>query len=325
MRKIKKLFAFYSILLCTFFYAFIVCSFSNSNTEPFNPWTEEALWYKSNQTYDTNKIDVLYFVSTEVLSAKDTSGQVSWQSLLIPQDITAINAELNAVETSIFFDNFNFYAPYYHQYTFDAIWQLDKQHFSEVYSKVAQEACEAFDFYMEHKNNGRPFILAGFSQGAMLTLDVLKHMTDKQFSQMIACYMMGYRLSAEDLKHPHVKAATGEDDRGVVISFNSTQTVEAIWPFVAEDAAICINPVNWRTDETPASFSFSGTNNEVYADPEAHVLIVKTDNLSFYYDYYEKASFFKDAGVSRDNMHHWDLLFYMGMIHDNAVKRAGMK
>lgn len=312
---------FISAVLC--FFALMVCSSTIDNEQKQNPWAEETMWYKAAQPYNENKIDVLYFVSTDVVSARDSIGQVVWQSQLIPADVAAMNAELDWVSGIMFCNDFNFYAPYYHQFTFDAIWQLDKVRFDSVYCNVAREACDAFDFYMAHKNNGRPFVLAGFSQGAMLTLEVLKHMTDSQFSQMIACYTIGYRLTAKDLEHPHIKAATGETDRGVVISFNSTQTREAIWPFVSEGAATCINPVNWRTDATPAEFAFRGTNNTVHVDPETNVLIVNTDNPSFYYAYYDKATFFADAHVSRDCMHHWDLLFYCPMIHDNALKRAG--
>lgn len=285
-------------------------------------WAADSLWYRSGLDSDTTNIDVLYFVSTDVLSVRDSRGNVSWQSLLSPADVKAMTSEIDWVARNMFFDDFSFTAPLYHQFSFDAISQLDSVAFSVVYSNVAREACEAFDYYMVHRNNGRPFILAGFSQGAMLTIDILKHMTDSQFAQMVACYTLGYRVSADDLRHPHIKPAKGETDRGVVVSFNSVQTLDAIWPFVTNGAATCINPVNWTTDSTPATFTFAGTTNQVHVDPRANVLVVKTDKPSFFHEYYNRAKFFLDAGVSPDNLHHWDLLFYSRFIHDNAVKRA---
>lgn len=297
---------------------------SDDQTTQSNPWDSDSLWYDSLNEYDTAKIDVLYFVSTEVLSAKDTAGQTLWQSLLVPEDLVNIDAEIKWVGKNMFYDDFNLLAPYYHQFTFDALRLLDHEQMADVYRKVADEACAAFDSYMSHSNHGRPFVLAGFSQGAMLTLDILKHMTEQQLSQMIACYTIGYRLSAEDLQHPNIQAATGERDRGVVISFNSTQTLEAIWSHVTAGAATCINPVNWCTDATPATFTFRGTNNEVHVDTVSNVLLVKTDNPSYYHRYYDKAPFFLEVGVHPDNLHHWDLLFYGSMIHDNALKRAGL-
>jgi len=285
-------------------------------------YAKTEFWYQSERQYDTNKVDVIYFLSTEVLGATDEQGKVVWQSQLTTDDKTSMDGELRWVESNIFYSDFNMIAPYYHQFTFNAAWQLDKNSFDSIYHNVSSEACEAFDYYMKHKNNGRAYILAGFSQGAMLTLDILKHMTDEQYSRMIACYSIGYRLSADDLKHPHIKAAQGESDHGVVISFNSSQTREAIWPLVSEGAATCINPMNWKTDSTPASFTYDGTKNTVHVDTVTHTLLVDTDNPSYYYGYYDKATFFKDAGVSKDNLHHWDLMFYTRQLHDNSVNRA---
>lgn len=288
-------------------------------------WDSPSMWYPSENTTDSTAVDVFYLVSTEVLSATDSTGAVAWQSQLIPSDREAITGELAWVQKHMFHQDFRFIAPYYHQYTFDAIYKLTPQEFSGVYNKVAEEACQAFDYYMEHQNQGRPFILAGFSQGAMLTLDVLRHMTDEQYARMVACYTLGYRLSAADLQHPHIQAATGEKDLGVVISFNSTQTQEAIWPFVSQGSATCINPVNWRTDDTPATFLFEVTTNQVHVDQASQVLMVSTDNPAYYDGFYDVAPFFLTAGVDRKNMHHWDLLFYASNIHDNALLRSKEK
>ena len=289
-------------------------------------WDDPAMWFKGDSSAVSGSsaaaVDVFYIVSTDVLSAKDADGNVSWRSLLSDEDRDAMGGEIAWVQRNMFHDDFRFIAPYYHQFTFDAISQLDSVSFSAVYRDVAAEVCDAFDHYMDNQNGGRPFILAGFSQGAMLTLDVLKHMSDEQFSRMVACYTLGYRLSAEDLAHPHVNAAAGASDTGVVISFNSSQTREAIWPFVSSGAATCINPINWMTDSTPAEFSFSETSNTVHVDPQTHTLLVETDSPEYFRSYYELAPFFQDAGVSTDNLHHWDLLFYASYIHDNAVLRS---
>lgn len=285
-------------------------------------WSEDSNWYKSENGFDSDKIDVFYLVSTEVISATDSKGKTVPRTLLTEEDLGAIQGEIAWVEKNMFYDDFNLIAPYYHQMSFNALTQMQGSDFSDVYNKVAKEVCEAFDFYMENQNGGRPFIIAGFSQGAMLSLDLLSHMSDEQYSRMIACYTLGYRLSAEDLEDQHIKAATSEGDTGVVISFNSTQTREAIWPLVSADAATCINPINWKTDDTPASFEFNETANTVHIDPQTNVLLVDTDDPDYYRSFYDLAPFFISAGVKQDNLHHWDLLFYARQIHDNALLRA---
>lgn len=285
-------------------------------------WDTPDMWYQSECPFDTAKIDVFYLVSTEVLSATDSLGKEVWQSPLSPSDRTSITGEIAWVGQNMYGKDFNIIAPYYHQLTFDAFTQLSQVKFDSIYNHVADEVCGAFDYYMKHNNHGRPFILAGFSQGAMLTLDILRHMTDEQYSRMIACYTLGYRLTEEDLQHPHIKAAKGKSDNGVVISFNSTQTQDAIWQLVSEGAATCINPVNWHTDATPAVFTFEKTTNVVHVDEASHVLIVTSDTPSYFDAFYDAAPFFLKAGVSRKNLHHWDLLFYASHIHDNALLRA---
>ena len=307
-------------ILCIFFLQFYRQTSVTPN--PSDVWEDSTMWYQSETPYDTEKIDVFYLVSTEVLSATDSLGNEVWQSQLIPSDRESIAREMSWVEHRMFYDDFNIISPYYHQFTFDAIHRITPQQFDSVYQAVASEACQAFDYYMSTKNNGRKFILAGFSQGAMLTLDILRHMTDEQYSRLIACYTLGYRVTAEDLQHPHIKAATGEADKGVVISFNSTQTIDAIWPKLTEGAVTCINPINWHTDDTPAVFTYKESVNEVHVDQDYHVLLVSTDTPSLYDSYYDAATFYHDAGVSRKNLHHWDLLFYAPFLRSNALLRA---
>lgn len=310
-----------AIIVC---YMTSVCAISCTKRQLTKPevWDTPTMWYQSESPYDTSKIDVFYLVSTEVLSATYSLGNEVWQSQLTPSDRTSITGEMAWVGQNMFYEDFNIISPYYHQFTFDAFTKLTQEQFNSIYRKVSDEVCKAFDYYMENDNHGRRFILAGFSQGGMLTLDLLRHMTDEQYNRMIACYTLGYRISATDLQHKHIKAAQGEKDCGIVVSFNSTQTQDAIWQFVSEGAATCINPVNWHTDATPAVFTFDGTTNEVHVDETSHVLIVSSDNPSYFDAFYDAAPFFTQAGVSRKNLHHWDLLFYAKHIHDNALLRS---
>lgn len=316
----KKLNQTIVIVLCMMITTLQVCCTSRNNN--VSVWQSSDMWYQPENASDTTKIDVFYLVSTNVLSASDSLGNVSWRSQLTPTDRKYITAEMSWVSNNMFHDDFNIVAPYYHQFTFDAITKVSQEKFDSIYNEIGAEVCDAFDYYMEHSNHGRPFILAGFSQGAMLTLDVLRHMTDEQYKRMIACYTIGYRLTADDVKNTHINPASGEKETGVVVSFNSTQTQDGIWPFVSEGAVTCINPVNWHTDATPAVFTFEETTNEVHVDETSKVLMVTTDTPSFFDSYYDAATFYAEAGVSRSNLHHWDLLFYASFIHDNALTRA---
>ena len=301
------------------------CDFSNNIAQISgneSPWESDSAWYHSNTPQSDDKIDLFYIVSTNIFSAKDENGNVAYQSHLTESDRKAFDAEFRYVEKHFSQSDFNYFAPYYHQFTFEAI-NLEPEKYQEIYTSVSDEVCNAFDYYMEYPNNGRRFALVGFSQGGMLVLDLLKHMTDEQYNRMVAAYAIGYRITEEDCKNNHIRPASDETETGVTISFNSALSTNGLWPLVAEGAVTCINPVNWKTDSTPATFNYEGEEHTVCIDKQTNMLIVKTNRPDYYHNWTNNPAF-KNAKVPLDCLHHWDLLFYSDFIHDNIKKRAGI-
>lgn len=184
--------------------------------------------------------------------------------------------------------------------------------FAVAYAHAKADITREFLHYIQTANCGRPFVLMGFSQGAMLALDLIKEMPDSVYARCKAVYMMGYRLSAEDLAHERVLPAT-DSIHGNVISFNSVMRTDATWDFVAKGATTCINPLNWRTDDMPATMVFEGDTALVVVDTLTHQLLVSGLDE-------EKYIFPLSAP---GNLHHWDLLFYADAIHRNILLRTG--
>jgi len=271
----------------------------------------------------SNPVDVIYLVSTEVVSSVDESGNISYTAALNAADSAAIKAEMDYVRANMFGEPFNFISPYYHQFTFDAI-ALPEEQFDAVYGEVKSEVFDFFDNYIRNENNGRHFILAGFSQGAMLVQELLKHMDKDAFRRMDAAYALGYKITEEDLQNSQIIPAKGENDEHVVISFNTVLSEEGIWPLVAENTVACINPVNWKTDSTPATFTFGNQDVTIRIDQKNHVLMAETDPAPFH-EWMENNPIFMKAGVSKDCLHHWDILFYGDYIYKNACLRSGIK
>lgn len=133
----------------------------------------------------------------------------------------------------------------------------------------------AFRFYLEHFNRGRPYILIGHSQGAMdLYLALLSTPEASVPCGFVAAYLIGLpHLTATEIAADFGKRgiapATGAEDLGVIIGWN-TQAPGVKNPGLTGNGTYCINPLNWRTDETPAD---------------------KTENAgAFFYDYRTKKS-----------------------------------
>ena len=103
-------------------------------------------------------------------------------------------------------------------------------------------------------------------------MELLKHIDDETYRQLVAAYILGYKVSPEDtLTCPYIRPAKGEADTGVAICYNTVKDVKYVNPVIAA-TCIGINPVNWRTDDTPAQLHDTIT---VTLSPDYHVLVVE--------------------------------------------------
>ena len=150
------------------------------------------------------------------------------------------------------------FSPYYREAAF-SVYSLPKEE-AEPYFEIAYEDVkEAFLYYMENYNGGRPFFLAGFSQGSDMVLRLLKDVFQQEEYRelLIAAYCPGWRVTEKDLEEaPWLKMAQGETDLGVIISYN-TEAVEVEDSLMVPlgEKALSINPLNWKTDGTSAGRS----------------------------------------------------------------------
>jgi hypothetical protein len=119
----------------------------------------------------------------------------------------------------------------------------------------------SFEHYLNHFNNGCPFILVGHSQGSAvlkyLLSDYMKNHPDV-YKRMIAAYVVGQSITAEYLKqNPHLKFATGPRDAGVIVSWNAEAPVIDGTNPVTQPGGIAINPITWTTEEVTADASLN--------------------------------------------------------------------
>ena len=164
------------------------------------------------------------------------------------------------MERGIYEDSAVMYAPYYRQMTFPVYSMSDEE--MKPYLEIAyRDVAAAFEYYYKNCNNGRPIILAGFSQGSQLLLMLLEeYFDDAEYSEkLVAAYCIGWRVTEEDIaEYPHLKMAQGENDTGVIISFNSeAEGVEDSIMVPNGVKTFGINPLNWKTDSTPADKSLN--------------------------------------------------------------------
>ena len=160
----------------------------------------------------------------------------------------------------IFEDTCRMYAPYYRQMSIGA-YALPADQRVQAREVAYRDIADAFQWYLDNENDGRPVILAGFSQGGELCLEIMKDFYDGSSEEaaglrdrLVAVYAMGWRLTEEMTEEfPQLVPARGETDTGVVICFDCEDgTIDDTIIIPRGVKTLSINPLNWETDDTMA-------------------------------------------------------------------------
>lgn len=155
--------------------------------------------------------------------------------------------------TAAFSDCCNVFAPRYRQMNIRALSMPDADR-AECELIAKQDVYAAFVYYLDHLNQGRPFMLAGHSQGSLLMkLILLEHPEQLDRSRLIAAYFPGYSFSAADLKTMNLQLSENPDQTAALITWN-TVGPGGTSPTLL-DGALCVNPLSWKSDTAPVPAS----------------------------------------------------------------------
>ena len=159
------------------------------------------------------------------------------------------------MERGIYEDCTRMYAPFYRQAAMK-VYDLSAEEREEYLGIAYGDVSRAFKWYLDNENDGRPIILAGFSQGADMCYRLLKEYfgDEELYSRLVAVYAIGWPVTEEEIaEYPQIVPAQMDYDTGVVISFEcEDEAVSGTFIYPSDVQAICINPLNWRTDSVPA-------------------------------------------------------------------------
>lgn len=272
------LFLLISLLLVAYYHS------ESTNTKAYIPappdYEKESMWYIEENDHTGEGADVLYFVSTWELDwTTENGGICNHADVYNPKHIAHMNIEMKGVAEYMAEDN-NFYSPYYRHITLDTWATFDENYINKRFKLANEDIHGAFQHFLKQRNPQRPFILAGFSQGGKAVVEVLKSMPDSLHQYLVVAYVLGYKVTPDDLKaSSNIQPAKSATDLGVTICYNSVSDTKFIQPLTSVPCAIGINPVNWRTDSTPAILHDTIT---VRLSPEHNVLVLENYSGSEY-------------------------------------------
>ena len=205
----------------------------------------------------TKQVDIFYLYPTAW--AKTDSKQ---ENICEIDNISMQSGAVSAFnrQATVFESTGNIYAPFYRQADAAYVLSLSDEDREKVIGDIpTADVTAAFDYYIKNFNNGRPFILAGHSQGTNVLMHLLSGYLKENpdvYERMVAAYLIGFPVTEAYLdENTHLKFAEGADDTGVIISYN-TQAPDVKGgtnPVVGDAVGLVINPINWKRDETLAT------------------------------------------------------------------------
>lgn len=142
-------------------------------------------------------VDVLYFYPTTYTGTERY--ETDWNA-----DVNDFRTNKKTDEGAVLFQASIFngtgrvYAPRYRQAHLNVFYNKKKQDSAKAALALAYtDIEEAFDYYMKHWNDGRPFIIAAHSQGALHAMNLIKKKIEGTplQSQLVTAYIVGWPVN----------------------------------------------------------------------------------------------------------------------------------
>ncbi|MBU4336666.1 MAG: DUF3089 domain-containing protein [Actinobacteria bacterium] len=239
-------------------------------------YSDPAHWLAVPTTID-KPVDVFYLYPTSYTKANasqpvvgpiDDPGMMAGAAVALQRQATA------------FAPSANIFAPYYRQADTASRAAMPQSEQVEVVAGAPTvDGIAAFEYYIEHDNDGRPFILVGHSLGSNVMANLLEQYMPKHkdvYKRMVAAYVVGYSITPDYLAaNPMLKFAEGADDTGVIVSWNTeATTVDGTNP-VLLPGGLAINPITWtRTEEQATAAQTLGS---ISLDPKTGLPVMDAD------------------------------------------------
>jgi len=204
------------------------------NPEFFTKKTLDSTWI--------SKVDVFYVYPTFLVDAQDARWNLPFEDQAMRENILQRAVKFQA---SAWLECGRLFVPFYrqaHLRAYDSIQGRGRQALLFAYEDVKA----AFVYYLDHYNQGRPFVLAGHSQGStQLNLLIKEFIDGKPLSkQLIAAYLPGIGIDSNEIQH--LPFMTNPNGYGGYVSWNTMYEKPDTYRYpVWYKNRLCINPLSW--------------------------------------------------------------------------------
>lgn len=196
-------------------------------------------------------VDVFYIYPTQFFS------RTQWNADLHDEDLNGrVAAKAITNQASVFNGSCRVYVPRYRQATYNAYFSLTDSGAMKAFDLAYTDVKAAFQYYLDHYNNGRPIIIAGHSQGTTHAKWLLRDFFDgKPLQQQLVCaYLIGMPVYKNEFKH--IPPSDSCNQTGCYVTWRSyLEGVEpkAKFEIPDKDNVVVNNPITYTRDLTPVA------------------------------------------------------------------------
>nr|AUN35581.1 hypothetical protein [uncultured bacterium] len=260
--------------------------------------------------------DVFFIHPTTLTDYADSS----WNAAI---DNTAINSKTDRstilYQASVFNESCRVFAPRYRQAHIKAFF-ISKEESEKYFDTAYTDIKTAFEYYLEHYNNGKPIIIASHSQGTLHAGRLLKDFFEGKplLNKLVCAYIIGLPVPEDyfsSLRPCNDSLATG--------CFVSWRTFKSGYEpeLVKEEKfkAVVVNPLSWTLSDEYFSASYNkGGVLQNFDKITSHVVSAQIHNNVLWTS---KPDVFGKILLTNKNYHIGDInLFYMN-IRENIKSR----
>ncbi|MDX2145474.1 MAG: DUF3089 domain-containing protein [Rhodospirillaceae bacterium] len=289
---------------------------------------------------DEAQVDVFYIHPTTFRGRDNWNQDLSDAATNQWTDISVI-----ARQAAVFNGCCRVYAPRYRQAATAALYAKDDSG-DKARALAYQDVKTAFQFYLDRYNDGRPFILAGHSQGTFFIGQLLEEMVDASSirPQFVAAYAIGigFPVGVFGRQYKTIVPCAKPDDTGCMVSWNTlgpggdgkavaertAARYEARFKTREGSESLCVNPLTFALDapDAPASANLGALPGVAAPGPLPALkagAVGATCRDGMLYADIPTSDVFKLLVLPGENLHFHDIDLFFKNIRDNAIVRVG--
>lgn len=274
---------------------------------------------KGQQSPYHNEVDI-FFLHPTIFTGK-VKGKYWWNGDLQDKKLNQ-KADKTSIryQASVFNGAGRIYAPRYRQAHLRSFYSPYTEDGDKALALAYEDVKKAFLYYLENNNKGRPFILAGHSQGARHLKQLLKELFDGQelTEQLIAAYVVGWGVEADT--YEALPLGTHPSQTGCILTWRTYR--RGFRPSWIRSDEWCVNPLTWRADGEHAPYSMN-EGAVLYAFNMLRHGILDAQVVDGVV-WVGEPNYWLKAFLKRDNYHSGDYNLFYTNIRNNAIERVSV-